>query len=453
MTYWLNAGVLLSSTGVTKLRAYQAWFTLMNRGNNIRDLDLNLGAIKGSINDACFLLLKRRNRLLTFFVLSLLGVNAAIPLIVGLSILQEDGVRYVTFQFNGTSDLPNSSLRQKNNDGQLKAIQKMVPWILDDDESHGQALKGTLVTPDSRSAYASNALPGGPRINGWFECQGWDNYTAAPPGENGWFIWFNETRFSALPSMSLAASMWVTNTARTQYVWVSNTTGLIPNATTTKDGGLDIAMCIHHLEMIPEEPRKAGVDYLTPTAPRISGCDSTDTNICVADSVNNAIVNWWGGTGAEFWDMACRGGVIGPIHPRTDEERYCPITQELWRQTTIAMLDGIIQTAPKSVSSVQALNARVVGLNLSRWWLNAIIPVATVAIYLVGLFYTCWLSQGHKTLKELNLEEVVRAAQTDHVHDLILTGQLKKAPIRYHSDVGFVDNTSRSTTAQMNRST
>jgi hypothetical protein len=48
--------------------------------------------------------------------------------------------------------------------------------------------------------------------------------------------------------------------------------------------------------------------------------------------------------------------------------------------------------------------------------------------------------------KELNLEEVVRAAQTEHVHDLILAGQLKKAPIRYNSHVGFVDSSlSRST--------
>jgi hypothetical protein len=126
--------------------------------------------------------------------------------------------------------------------------------------------------------------------------------------------------------------------------------------------------------------------------------------------------------------------------PSSDAERYCPVTQELFQATAVGMLDAIMQTAPSSVPAVQELEANVGGLNGSRWWLNATIPAATLIIYLIELGYTCVLSREDTMLKELNLEEVVRAAQTVHVHDLVSSGQLKKTPLRYHSDVGFVDS-------------
>jgi hypothetical protein len=90
----------------------------------------------------------------------------------------------------------------------------------------------------------------------------------------------------------------------------------------------------------------------------------------------------------------------------------------VWKETTIVTLDGITQTAPMSISSSQRLQAVIDNLNRKRWWLNAIIPVATFPLYLVGLAYTCIRSRGDPALKDLNLDEVVRAAQTNHVHDL-----------------------------------
>lgn len=110
------------------------------------------------------------------------------------------------------------------------------------------------------------------------------------------------------------------------------------------------------------------------------------------------------------------------------------------------MLDGITQTAPTSIPSFQKLQAGVEELNRKRWWLNAVIPAAIFVLYLVGLAYTCLRSQGDPAPKKLNLDEVVRAAQTDHIHDLILTGQLKKTPVRYHSQIGFVDSHNHSST-------
>ena len=73
------------------------------------------------------------------------------------------------------------------------------------------------------------------------------------------------------------------------------------------------------------------------------------------------------------------------------------------------------------------------------------IPAATLAVYLVMLAHTCFLSRGDKVLKELNLHEIIKAAQTDHIRDLASMGELKRALIRYHSDIGFIEAGQRHT--------
>ncbi|XP_006453764.1 hypothetical protein AGABI2DRAFT_113535 [Agaricus bisporus var. bisporus H97] len=449
MSYWLKAGLMIASVGILKLAAYQAWFILMHEGNTVKDLDLNLGAIRGSVTDAFFLLFRKHNRLLSIFVFALLGVDTAISLIIGLSIDKQSGTKVVDFTYNATSRFPDSSLSHLNSDGQLKATQKSIIWALDGDKSHGGALRGSLVVPGDRSIQATNALPAGPKISGRFECEGYSNYTFDPESSplHQWYINVGDRQYIANAKMSLHVAMHVVDTAVTRYLWVSNTTGLIPNATATEDGGMHIAFCTHWVEMVPEEPKKAGYDYLNANAAFTSGCsDEAGSETCVADSVNNAILNWWGGVGTAFWHISCRGGVLGPVPSRNDAERYCSLTQELWKETTIAMLDGITQTAPTSIPSSQKLQAGVEELNRQRWWLNAVIPAAIFVLYLVGLVYTSLRSQGNPAPKKLNLDEVVRAAQTDHIHDLILMGQLKKTPVRYHSQIGFVDSHNHSGT-------
>jgi hypothetical protein len=128
MSYWLKVGVMLASIGALRLSAYQAWFILMHQGNTVKNLDLNLGAIRGSVNDACFLLLKKNNRLLSLFVLGLLGIDTAISLITGLSITRADDVQLISFQFNGTADFPDNRASHGNTAGQLLGIEKVVPW-------------------------------------------------------------------------------------------------------------------------------------------------------------------------------------------------------------------------------------------------------------------------------------------------------------------------------------
>jgi hypothetical protein len=435
--YWNKVGFMVSSVGILKLTAYQAWYILMHQGNSVKNLDLNFGAIRGSIGDAISLLFKKNNRVLSIFVFALIGIGAAINLIAALSTDMGPTTQSVMFEFNSTSQFPDSSLRTLDSNGQLEPIRRITIWAFNNDQGHGGALKGTLVTPDARSSQASDILPAGPTIHAWFECQGLNNYTE---DESGWYVWVNGSRYPVIPSVHLGVAHVRIDTAVTEYIWFSNTAGLIPNATATSDGMVHMALCTHYYEMFPEGPRKSGVRHLTPTDPQTSGCASHDTNICVADSVNNAILTWWSTTGTAFSLIACTGGILGIALPISDEERYCQLTQELFQATAVAMLDAIIQTAPMSGPSVQELEATVSSLNRSRWWLNVIIPVATLVLYLTGLVYTCVLSQGDTMLKELNLVEVVRAAQTDHVHDLVLLGQLKKTPLRYQSNFGFVDS-------------
>jgi hypothetical protein len=96
---------------------------------------------------------------------------------------------------------------------------------------------------------------------GWITCEGLTNYTFPPADETGWYIWVRgETRYTALPTMSLTVSLYRIDNAVAEYVWVSNTTGLISNATATADGGMHMAFCTHSVEMsLHEGPRKPGV--------------------------------------------------------------------------------------------------------------------------------------------------------------------------------------------------
>lgn len=448
MSNWLKAGVMISSIGILKLSSYQAWFILMHQGNTFKNLDLALGAIRGSLNDASFLLFKKNNRLLSAFVFTLLGIGGAISLVIGLSIEREPTILALAFSYNTTVDTPDSLafIGHLNNDGQLKAIQKVISWSLRGDKSHDGALRGSLVLPDSRNSVASNAIPGGPLINGWFECRGWENYTIQDEGKQN--VTYNiiidirirSAEFVAQPDMRLNVAPWAVDTAITQYVWVSNTTGLIPNATATSDGRMNIALCTHWLDMEPEGLKKGGgVDYLMPSEPQTTGCiNGGNSGVCVADSVGKAIFEWWGGPGTVFWPITCRGGVLGPVPPTDEQDKYCTLTQELWKETGVSMLDGIMQTAPRRGISTQTIHAIVEGVSKKRWWVNAIIPAATFVVYLVGLVHTCFLSRGDNVLKELQLHEIVKAAQTDHVRDLVSEGELEKAPVLYRNTLGFI---------------
>ncbi|KDR68866.1 hypothetical protein GALMADRAFT_1353280 [Galerina marginata CBS 339.88] len=448
MNYWLKLGLVLASFGLLKLSAFQSWFILMKHGNTIDNLDLHLGAIKGSAFDAARLLLRKRNFILSLLVLALISIDSGINLFVGLSIIRTPGLRKTTFTYQGLSRLPNSKYTHLNTDGQVGAIAKVVSWALANDTSHHNAFRGSLVVPDSRTNFSVNARPSGPILDGILSCEPIPstnitiNTTAPVTYILDITVSGRVARFLAPSSTVLGVSeAGGIDTATGKYLWVSSAVDLLPNATIIDNGNFYATLCRHSLFMKNESVNDPNAQYVNPNAADVPGCDVTDTDACVADSVSNAILSWWGGLGQAIWDVNCRGGVLGPLD-RGNISEPCPLTTAVWKETATSMLDGIMQTSPTDGPTTQQLIARVENINPGRWWLQGLIPAFSLLLYFVSLIYTCYLSQGNSTLKELNLAEIIGAAQTEHIRDLVQTGRLRKATVRYGNNQGFVNTES-----------
>lgn len=441
MQYWLQIGILFASVGLLKLSAYQAWFIMMCDGNTMDNLDLSLGAIRGSLLDAARLAFRKRNRWLSAYVLSQLAISAAISLIIGLSIIRDKGTQFLTFTYPGITQFPDSSVQHLNTAGQLQAIAKVDSWALNNDTSHSSAYRGSLVIADGRNI-STNSRAGGPRIEGTLSCVGFNDYnitTSEHSKSVQYNMYLDGLLYIATPSMRLSVSMTSVGTAVTDYIWASNTTGRLPNATQTSDGAMNMALCTHRVHFVNDTKAAEGLQEVKPSMPLTSGCSETDPGVCVSDSVSNAVVSWWGGKGTSMWGVNCRGSVLGPLPPSgMPEEDNCTLTEELWSETVISMLDGIVQTGPRSVDTTQKLMAPVETINTRRWWLQALIPFLTLVLYGVGLYYTAALSQGRTVLKKLTLAEVIGAAQTEHVRALLGSGNLEKTTMRYGSETGFI---------------
>jgi hypothetical protein len=275
---------------------------------------------------------------------------------------------------------------------------------------------------------AVNPYPSGTRISGDISCVGVSTYTivtdTTPTKYNIALPRVPGGNFTALSDFLLATTVTVTKTASTSYLWASNTSGLIPNATQTEDGKMYLAHCAHNIEMLPIPSKEgAGVQYIESSVPLVGGCRNSDPNVCASDSVNNAIINWWGGQGHNFWRVSCRGGVLGPLRHAED----CELTNGIWISTVTSMLDAIVQTAVHTGHSTQALLTHVEVRSVRRWWLQSIIPAATFILYIATLLYTLHLGQESGVVKELDLAEVIVAAQTDKVRVLVERGGLERS--------------------------
>ncbi|KAF9522292.1 hypothetical protein CPB83DRAFT_899768 [Crepidotus variabilis] len=439
MQYWLQAGTLIASMGLLKLSAYQAWFVLMRDGNTMDSLDLSLGAIRGSFIDAGRLVFRRRDRWVGAYILGQLGVVTAISLIIGLSITRDQITRALVFTYSGNTEFPNSSINHLNTVGQLLAIAKVNSWALNNDTSHSSAYRGSLVVPDSRNITV-NHVAGGPRISGTLSCVGVSNYSITMDGNlSRYNMFYRERTYIATPDMQLAQSMASVDTALSKHIWASNSTGRLPNATRSSDGVMDMALCTHAIHFTNNTQIPRGAQEIKPNQPITSGSSDPDPNVRVADSVSNAIVQWWGGWGTSLYKMSCRGSVVGPVPSSgISEEIGCPLTEDLWTETVTSMLDGIVQTGPRNLEASQKLVVPVETIDTRRWWLQALIPLLTLILYGVGLHYTISVSQGRNVLKKLTLTEVIGAAQTEHVRDLVGSGGLKRAVVQYENESGFV---------------
>ena len=449
MGYWLKLGLVVSSVGILKLSAFQSWFVLINHGNTIDNLDLHLGAIKGSPLDAARLLLRKRNFMLSLLVLALISIDSGINLFVGLSISRTQGSRKTIFTYQGISRLPNSKITQLNTDGQVAAIGRVASWALTNDTTHSSAFRGSLIIPDSRKNSSINAKPSGPIIDGTLSCSPipvaniTTNATAPVTYTIHLSVVGRVEDFLALSSTLLGVSeAGGIDIATAKYLWVSNTTDLLPNATVIGDGKFYTTLCRHSLSMINASSDDPEAQYIKPNTAAVPGCDAPDVNTCVADSVSNAILNWWGGLGTSIWGVSCRGGVLGPLQ-RENDSKPCPLTVEVWKETATSMLDGIIQTSPTDGSATQELIAHVETINPGMWWLQGLIPTCSALLYLVSLIYTCYLSKGNSNLKELHLAEVISAAQTEHIRGLVQAGGLREATVRYGSNQGFVSTSGK----------
>ena len=429
MQYWLQIGTTVASCGLVKLMAYQSWFVMKKQGNTIENLDLNIGAIKGSSFDAARLLLKRGNRSLSVFALGQVAISSAISLIVGLSIFRATGYVSIDFYYPTTLTLPNSSVRNLNTDQQLAAIGKVQEWLLRNDTSHGlvDGFQGTLVSPDNRTVYSTNPQPTGARISGDISCTGLTNYTIVDDAVVGrlYNVYYRGRKYVAMGSQTLGVCMASTDTASTLYLWASNKDGSIPNAAVTSDGGVYLAVCNHTISMnaIPQTSSASRTQYIHPSQPVTNGCTNPDNLVCAADSVNNAIVSWYGGLGTAFWGISCRDGVLGPVD---DVKQSCTVSANTWTTTVTTMLDAIVQTAPQSGNATQDLSVALETRSVKRWWLQALVPLATVLLYALAVGYTVRVSRGYRSLKELDLGEVIAAAQTDDVRHLVRRGVLRK---------------------------
>jgi uncharacterized membrane protein (GlpM family) len=335
------------------------------------------------------------------------------------------------FTYANVARFPDSSLAQLNSDGQVQAITKVETWAMHNDTSHGGALRGSLVVPGARSEYAVRSAPGGPIIAGNVTCAGVNTYTISNDSS---VLLYNITvgshAYIARADMKMAVSMTSIGTAHASYLWVSNTTGLLPNGTLSSDGKVTISLCNHTIFMV-NTSQEAGLQYINPNVPLTSGCDSKDVNVCVADSVNNAVLSWWGGLGTAFWKISCRGSVVGPLS--ASGAMNCPLTSELWTKTVTSMLDGIMQTAPTSGLATQQLITPTEGLDAARWWLQGLIPLSTVLLYLAALYYTCRLSRGQNTIKGLDLTEVLNGTKWDDVHRTAHPGTFRRTTVRLSS--------------------
>lgn len=442
MQYLLQGGMLVTGIGLMQLSAYQAWFLMMRPGGNtMANLDLNLGAIRGSFLDATRLAFRKGNRWLSAIILSQLVIGAAISLIISFSIIREKGTRLLTFTYPGNTQFPNSDLGHLNSVGQLKAIAKVNAWALDNDTTHSHAYRGTLVTPDVRKI-AINSNAAGSFIKGTLSCIGFSNYTIVTKKGKAkqYDMGLEGQNYIATPGMRLAVSMTSASTAaEADYIWASNTKGRLLNATETSDGLMYMALCTHKIKLAKIGKAEKGVQELTPTTPQVSGCIEDSLNVCVSDAVNKAIISWWGGRGTAMWGVNCRASVIGPL-PQSDvaKESNCTLTEKLWSETVLSMLDAIVQTGLRSVNTTQKLTVPVETINTRRWWLQALVPFLALALYGVGLFYTIVLSQGRNVLKKLNLAEIIGASQTDHVRTLVDSGNLKTTRMQYGSETGFI---------------
>ncbi|KAM6491446.1 hypothetical protein JOM56_013220 [Amanita muscaria] len=469
MQYWLEIGTIVTGCGFVKLVAFQSWLAMKRKGNTLETIDIHISAITGSASDALRIMkilswppsnllhTTKENWSLGLFTLSQIGITAAISLFVGFSVstVRQTGSVHIEFGYQKNFILPVLDTLF-NNDGMRAAFVEIDRRLLQAENSSRlptETFQGTFVVQDNRTLYAIDARPKGLRIEGDVSCTGEvpdlsvvitpDPYPIWSPDEQDYnmstpivphastvpLMAFSSVRLSVAPASPRLPIPQGSNQVSRTYLWVSNTTGLIPNATTTSDGKMFIALCNHTIRL-SEIPRDNGeqVQYIEPSLPilpsRVANwstplCDTGNNNLCTIGLVDQFIRYWWFASGARlsaFQQANCAHGVLSPLD---DNGEVCRVDSETWTSTLSAMLDTVVQTAEKSGNQSQYLWARAESISKPRWWLQLVIPVSMFLLYGVCLGYTLYFNHGGDTFKELDLLEVISASHEDGVYDVL----------------------------------
>ena len=432
MGYWLVIGMLISGFGLGKLMGYHAWLMMRQRGSTVKDIQSTLMAIEGSILDVAILVWKRHSRVMGLVFLIPVGISAIISLVIALSISDISTHGQVEMEFNYKSSFTMLTLVFDDftfMTSQRTATNRLDFWLLTGDRSHGVAddkFQGSFVVPDNRTIFATNAQPGGSHIMTSVACYG-NNISAVPAFDGIYNITttITEAVIDPAPSYLLAAWWWDRNVESTEtgenyvvirYFWTSNTSAVIPNATTSTDGKLYVAQCNHTIwaSKIPHEEGMQVVKPsipITPLTPTVIKYNATVFHItnqgAALLSLGNTISSWWRTReSSTFRTLSCRMGIIAPFD---DLGEPCRLNNETWGSTVTAMVDAVVQAGKKSGNATQRLLLRAESISRKRWWWQAAIPIATLLFYIACLGYTFCLNGARrcKQLTKLDLCEII----------------------------------------------
>ena len=475
MQYWLQIGASIAEYGLVRLISYQAWFVSIRKGTTIGDLDRGIGAIKGSVSDAARLVLRRQNMWLGIFAIIQLVTGFAISIVIASSM--RDLKAYVTVDMDyhyPTNFLLPVAYANYNDSDSIDQLFRVTTQLeqqlfnpIEEPSNLAGGFEGTLVLRDNRTVFAQDPRPSGFRITGSLSCspleeqglisstlansdyfinfeQDVDQATAYNISYGGtWFIAFSNFVLSS----SLLGSELSGSGINSQYLWASNTSNLVPNATSTTDGVIYYALCNHTTSMTDVTPSEGpDIQYINPSQPLIGAapndenirqCPSNDINVCVAFSVNDLFASWCKIQTTPYRKylvpMSSLNNVLRPYGSAGPNTSY-QLDSDAWAATVAIMLDAIVATSKTSRSeySVQHLRSTTQSVGRDYWWLQTIIP-GIIFILLIScagyiLFYDRKVPQEGVELRPLTILTVLREwARNASLRRLAQRGELEES--------------------------
>lgn len=453
--YLFQIGILISGLGLTKLIACQSCLSIGRTDTTIEVLELNMGAINGRLKDSVQLLLKSRNYSLGAFALASIAIFNSISLIVGLSI-PTPTLEQTPFEYATRFRLPAGDARGNVTHDQEMALNQLEVWLRRRDRDHGlpYSFPGSLVLKGDRLT-VPGSFPNGNCILSDVSCSA-DGITTSISRLADDSVTYNislqspSTSFQINDSYQLATH--ILNSAlpsatqqgrlHNTHLWISNFSDVFLDtqhaaATQTADGKYSVSVCNHTvwMEKCPSRlfEEITFPQFIEPSSPSGSApSEDGNMSLLVSAVLNLLTVSWnshsdpsrltriyyqpvvlepWSEYGNELWNLSAADRSLS----------------YLWSGTSSAMLDALVQTAQTSEDATQYLWVQGKELKMARLWLQGLIPIAVLVLYVTCLAYTVYLHPGRE-MKKITLLEVVKAAvRTEEVAVLAQNGGLTKS--------------------------